>query len=185
MSVDEPDVSAGTEETQPAAETARRSVEWPKVIAFGVLPAAALVLGGLAGFLKWQDSSRRDAEIAAAQSMITARETTSAILSYNADTVDKELNGARDRLTGPFLEEYTKLVNDVVIPGAKEKKISSVAQVPAAASVSADVSHAVALVFVDQTVTVGGGAPTNSASSVKVTLDKVDGRWLVSGFDPV
>jgi Mce-associated membrane protein len=32
---------------------------------------------------------------------------------------------------------------------------------------------------------VGQDAPTNSASSVRVTLDKIDGRWLISGFDPV
>jgi Mce-associated membrane protein len=43
----------------------------------------------------------------------------------------------------------------------------------------------VVLLFVDQTVTVGQGAPTNTASSVRVTLDKVDGRWLISQFDPV
>ena len=64
-----------------------------------------------------------------------------------AGTVDKELNAARERLTGSFLDAYTKLVNDVVIPGSRDKKISAVAQVPAAASVSATSDHAVALVF--------------------------------------
>ena len=59
------------------------------------------------------------------------------------------------------------------------------AQVSAAASVSATAHHAVALVFVDQTVTIDGGAPSGTASSVRVTLDQVDDRWLVSGFDPV
>ena len=57
--------------------------------------------------------------------------------------------------------------------------------VPAAASASADRQRAVVLVFVNQTVTVGGGAPTETLSSVKVTLEKVGERWLVSGFDPV
>jgi Mce-associated membrane protein len=51
--------------------------------------------------------------------------------------------------------------------------------------VSATSDHAVVLVFVDQTVTVGRDAPSNTASSVRVTLDKVKGRWLVSGFDPI
>ena len=58
-------------------------------------------------------------------------------------------------------------------------------KVAAAASVSAVAEHAVALVFVNQTVVVGGGAPSGTASSVRVTLDKVGDRWLVSGFDPV
>ena len=80
---------------------------------------------------------------------------------------------ARDRLTGEFRDQYTSLINDVVIPGAKEKQISAVANVPEAASVSANPGHAVVLVFVNQTVVVGTGAPTDTASSVRITLDKV------------
>jgi Mce-associated membrane protein len=51
--------------------------------------------------------------------------------------------------------------------------------------VSATGKHAVVLVFVDQTTTIGNDAPTQSTSSVRVSLDKVGGRWLVSQFDPV
>ena len=152
---------------------------------FVVLPAVALALGALAGYLNWQNSTERLSTIAATQSVAAARDAASAILSYNTDTVERDLNAARDRLTGSFLAEFTKLVNEVVIPGSKEKKISAVAQVPAAASVSATANHAVALVFVDQAVTIGKDAPTNTASSVRVTLDKVGDRWLVSGFEPV
>jgi len=57
--------------------------------------------------------------------------------------------------------------------------------VPAAASVSATANHAVTLLFVNQTAVVDKDPPTDSLSSVRVTLDKVDGRWLISGFDPV
>lgn len=152
---------------------------------FVVLPALALALGALAGYLNWQNSTERLATIAATQSVRAARDAATAMLSYKTDTVERDLNAARDRLTGSFLAEFTKLVNEVVIPGSKEKKISAVAQVPAAASVSATPNHAVALVFVDQAVTIGKDAPTNTASSVRVTMDLVDGRWLVSGFDPV
>lgn len=73
----------------------------------------------------------------------------------------------------------------MVIPGAKEKNIAAVASVPAAASVSASPTEAVALLFVNQTVTVGQDPPTDTASSVRVTLEKVDDRWLISEFDPV
>jgi Mce-associated membrane protein len=72
-----------------------------------------------------------------------------------------------------------------VIPGAKEKRISAVASVPAAASVSADPNHAVVLVFVNQTVVVGQDAPTDTASSVRVTLEKIGDHWLIAKFDPV
>jgi Mce-associated membrane protein len=43
----------------------------------------------------------------------------------------------------------------------------------------------VVLVFVNQTVIVGQDAPTDTASAVRVTLDKVGDRWLISSFDPV
>jgi len=88
-------------------------------------------------------------------------------------------------LTGEFRDSYTSLTNDVVIPGAKEKQISAVASVPAAASVSATATEAVVLVFVNQTVIVGQDAPTDTASSVRVSLEKVSDSWLISKFDPV
>jgi Mce-associated membrane protein len=170
---DEPPTSAG------------RRIRWSRVIAYGVLPGVALLLASAAGFLKWQDVSARDAAVARAESVQAATDSTIALLSYRADTVQKDLEAARGRLTGTFLNAYTSLTNDVVIPGAKQKQISAVATVPAAASTSATENHAVVLLFVNQTVIVGQDAPTNTASSVRVTLDKVGGRWLISQFDPV
>jgi Mce-associated membrane protein len=154
-------------------------------VAFGVLPIVALLLAAGAGYLRWADSSRRDANTARIESVQAAKDSTVALLSYKPDTVEKDLGAARDRLTGSFLDAYTQLINSVVIPGAKEKKISALAAVPAAASVSAKPDHAVVLLFVDQTVVVGTDAPTNTASSVRVTLEKVKDRWLISGFDPI
>jgi Mce-associated membrane protein len=107
------------------------------------------------------------------------------MLSYKPDSVDKDLTTARDRLNGTFRDSYTQLIHDVVIPGAKQKQILAKATVPAAASVSANEKHAVVLVFVNQTITVGNDPPTDTASSVRVTLDKVGGHWLISQFDPV
>jgi Mce-associated membrane protein len=176
------------EDSEPAA--ANRRIDWSRVVAYGVLPAVALLLAMAAGYLKWEDNSARDTDITSAQSpaseaMRTAKDSTIAMLSYKPDTVDKQLNDARNLLTGEFRDSYTSLINDVVIPGAKQKQISAVASVPALASVSADPNHAVVLVFVNQTVVVGQSAPTDTASSVRVTMEKVGGRWLIAKFDPV
>jgi Mce-associated membrane protein len=138
-----------------------------------------------AGFLKWQHSSVRDAEVVRMESVQAAKTSTVAMLSYKPDTVEQQLGAARDLLAGEFRDSYSSLTNDVVIPGAKEKQISATATVPAAASVSAEPNHAVVLVFVNQTVVMGDGAPTDTASTVRVGLDKIDGRWLISKFDPV
>lgn len=156
-----------------------------RTLTFGVLPALVLLLGAGAGLLRWQDVSYRAIDTDRTESVAAARSATEAVLSYKTGSVEQDLGAARDRLTGSFLDSFTDLINKVVIPGAREKKISAAAKVSAAASVSAAAKHAVALVFVNQTVVTGGGAPSGSASSVRVTLDKVDDRWLVSGFDPV
>lgn len=164
--------------------TARR-IRWPQAIVFVVLPVLALLLASAAGFLKWQDGSAREAGVARAESVRAATDSTIALLSYKPDTVEKDLDAARSRLTGSFLNAYRSLTHDVVIPGAKQKQISAIATVPAAASTSATENHAVVLLFVNQSVIIGQDAPTSTASSVRVTLDKVGGRWLISQFDPV
>lgn len=56
---------------------------------------------------------------------------------------------------------------------------------PAAASIEATDKHAVVLVFVDQTTIVGTDPPTQTTSTVKVTLDKIGKQWLVSDFTPL
>ncbi|HTQ21902.1 hypothetical protein [Mycobacterium sp.] len=160
-------------------------MSWSRAIAFGVLPALALVLAPVVGLLKWQDGSVGDAAVARAESVRAATDGTIALLSYRADTVQSDLDAARGRLTGTFLQAYTTLTHDVVIPGAKKKQISAVATVPAAASTSVSANHAVVLVFVNQTIVVGQEAPTSSSSGVRVGLDRIGGRWLISQFDPI
>ncbi len=156
-----------------------------RVLAYGVLPGLALLLALAAGFLKGQSPSGTDLDPGDTAAIQAARESTAALLSYRPGTVERDLDAARDRLTGGFKESYTSLTRDLVIPGAKQKQVSAVATVQAAAPVSAKPNHAVVLVFVSQTTTEGSGAPAVTASSLRVTLDKIDGRWLISGFDPV
>lgn len=151
----------------------------------GVSGGAVVALGAVSGLLCWQDAVQRAADTARHDSLNAARDATVAMLSYHADTVEQDLMAARDRLTGGFVDSYTELVNTVVIPGAKEKAVSAEARVAAATPVGASTDHAVALLFVNQTVTVGSDAPTETASSVRVTLERVGRRWLVSDFAPV
>lgn len=162
-----------------------RRISWIRVLAYGILPGLAFVLALGSGYLRWLDSSVRDSQLARIESVRSATDSTIALLSYSPDTVEKDLGAARDRLNGNFKDAYTSLTHDVVIPGSKQKHISAVATVPAAASVSATENHAVVTVFVDQTLIIGNDAPTDTASSVRVTLDKIHGRWLISEFDPI
>jgi Mce-associated membrane protein len=179
-----------TEAAEAAADAAAAPVErgsrfsWTRLLVVA-LPALALIIALGVAYLKWLDGTARESRTAAEASVRAASESTIAILSYKPETVDRDLKAAAERLTAGFRQQYTQLVNDVVAPGAKQQHIAAVATVPAAASVSATGKHAVVLVFVDQTTTIGNDAPTQTTSSVRVSLEKVDGRWLISQFDPV
>jgi Mce-associated membrane protein len=162
-----------------------RRPSWLRVMAFGVLPAVALVLAGAAALFHWQDLRASDDVTAGIESVQAARDGTIALLSYTPEHVDTQLSAARNLLTGQFKDSYTSLTNDVVIPGSKQKQISAAATVSAAAPMSANSDHAVALVLVNQSVVVGKDAPSTTASSIKVTMDKIGNHWLISGFDPI
>lgn len=177
--------SSSSDGADPAEKPQGRAGGGLRILAFGVLPAVALVLALGVGYLKWLEGNATGSAAARAESIQAATDTTVAMLSYRPDSVEQDLATAQDRLTGPFRDSYGELINDVVIPGAKQQNISAVATVPAAAAVSATPDQAVVIVFVNQTTIIGNDAPTNSASSVRVTLDKVGSQWLVSDFTPV
>ena len=176
---------AGEPDTDERPPSPRRRVRFSRMIAYGLLPALALLIASAAGYLKWQDATLRQDRAAHPPSVQAAVDGTVALLSYRPETVERDLEAAKSRLTGNFLDAYTSLTRDVVIPGAKQKQISATATVAAAALTSATATHAAVLLFIDQTVIVGKTAPTSTASSVRVTVDKIDGRWLISQFDPV
>lgn len=167
--------------TKPSVAAHRAT--WSRMLIYGLYPGLALILVLAVGLLKWQDATSREADIARNESVRAAKTSAVALLSFQFGTVDKDVEAARDRLTGQFRDTYTQVTNDVLIPNAKQQRVSAVANVAAAASESATHDHAVTLVFVDQTVTAAGSPPANTTTGIRVTLDKVGDRWLVSGWD--
>jgi Mce-associated membrane protein len=153
-------------------------------VSFGVVPVLAIALALGVAYLKYTDSTAQAAEQARVESLVAAKDSTVAMLSYTPDTADKDLTAARDRLTGTFRDSYSSLIHDVVIPAATQQKLSATATVPAAASIYANPDHAVVLVYVNQAITMGADAPTQTNSVVQVTLDRSGNQWLISGFDP-
>ncbi len=124
---------------------------------------------------------------AAAQTALTAaQDGTVAVLSYGPDTLDKDLATAKSHLTGEFLKYYDGFTNDVVRPAVQQKGVKTEAKVVNSAVSEIHPDKAVVLVFVNQmTMSKDRADPSMTASSVRVTLDKVDGNWLISSFDPV
>ncbi|WP_036368269.1 hypothetical protein [Mycolicibacterium austroafricanum] len=187
LQVDSPD-SKSERETTGSVDTTQgdphKAFSWSTLIVFVVVPLIVLGLAAGAGYLKYRNVVAQGVDTARAQSVQAATEASIAMLSYSPDNVEATLHGAEDLLTGSFRDSYRSLIDDVVIPGAQQKKISATASVPAAASITATDTHATVMVFVNQSIIVGADAPTDTASAVEVTLDKIGQRWLVSGFEP-
>ncbi len=158
---------------------------WPRLFAYVLLPTLIALLGAGAGLLTWEVVSAHFVRLARAESVRAATDGAVALLTYRPDTVDKDLSAARERLTGAFKDSYTMFTRQEVIPDARAKHTSSVVTVPAAASVQATIDHAVVMLFVNQTFLNDSDPPTSSASDVRVTLEKVGRRWLISEFTPV
>lgn len=176
-------LEAPDDEIEVAPVPVRR--DWSRIVGLGVVPAMIAIAVGAAGYLKWSIGETDSAETARIEAARAATDGTIAMLSYQPQTVEEALHSARDRMSGPFRDSYSELVDRTVIPGAREKKVSAVVDIPAAATISATAGEAEVLVFVNQTTTVGDGAPTSTASSVKVTLVRTDSEWLISDFTPV
>jgi Mce-associated membrane protein len=163
---------------------ARRATWWTLIVALVLAIAATATLGG------WQAVKGRDldtADSAAARQAVldTVRSAVPKLLSYTPDNVEATLNAATSLLTGSFRDSYSNLVDSVVIPGAKQKNITAVAQVPAASVESLTSDKASMIVFVNQQTSVPPAAPTTTASSVRVGLQKINGAWLIDAFDPL
>ncbi|MDH6194572.1 Mce-associated membrane protein [Mycobacterium frederiksbergense] len=124
---------------------------------------------------------------AASQTVVdAATDGTVALLTYAPDTLDKDFTAAKSHLTGDFLSYYKQFTEDIVAPAAKEKSVKTTATVVRAAVSEIHPESAVVLVFVNQATT-SAQNPNGSftASSVKVGMNKIDGKWLISSFDPI
>ncbi|MBX7434996.1 hypothetical protein JDV09_23285 [Mycobacterium sp. Y57] len=175
-----------TETAGPSAPTAgRRTAANVAVIA---LVVALLASAGLAGWLFFGPHRTDQAiDAAAADVALEAAKTgTAALLSYSPESLDEDFATAKSHLTGDFLDYYTDFTEKVVKPAAQEKAVNTSAKIVLGAVSQLQPDSAEVLLFVNQ-ITMSKENPDGAfaASSVKVGLQKIDGNWLISSFDPV
>jgi Mce-associated membrane protein len=152
------------------------------------LAVALIVAAGLASwmffFVYQPDRATNDA--AAESAVKAASDGTVALLSYAPESLDKDFAAAKSKLTGSFLSYYTQFTEQIVTPAAKQKAVKTQAAVVRAAVSEIHPNSVVVLVFINQT-TESKDRPDASFinSAVRVTMQKVNGGWLISSFDPV
>lgn len=126
------------------------------------------------------DGAAGEAAVAAASSA------TATLLTYAPETIDADLASARELMTGEFATYYGGFTAEVVAPAAREKGVKAEAAVIDSALMELHPDRAKVLVFLkQQTASRERPEAAVTASSVAVTVTKVDGKWLVSAFDPV
>jgi len=107
-----------------------------------------------------------------------------ALLSYSPATLDRDFANARSRLTEDYLAYYQRFADQIVGPSAQRGQVTTSATVVKAAVSELHPSSAVVLVFVKQkTTSKEKPEPVLTSSSIRVTLTKVSGSWLIEKFD--
>jgi Mce-associated membrane protein len=153
-----------------------------------ILLAASVIaaVGLAAGVFFFQYRPDRQIDDAAAQRAIrAASDGAVAVLSYSSDSLDRDFADAKSHLTGEFLAYYDKFTNEIVAPAVRGKHLTQTAAVVRAAVSELHPDSAVVLVFLNETTTTKDKAqPLTTPSSVRITLAKVNGSWLISKLDP-
>jgi Mce-associated membrane protein len=164
--------------------TARSLKNWRSIL----LVAAVIAAMGLAvGYFFFQYRPDRQLDDAAAHRAIqAASDGAVASLSYSTDHMDRDFANAKSHLTGEFLAYYDTFTKQVVAPAVQQKQITQTATVVRAAVSELHPDSAVVLVFLNETTTgKDKPQPLTTPSSVRITLTKVNGSWLISKLDPV
>lgn len=157
----------------------------PRRVAAAIL--VVLLLAVVAGdvVLTLRSRDRHGLEEARASAIAAAGERLPVLLSYDARDLDDDLAAAIASATGPFREDYRRILETVVRPNARSGTVSTTAVVDGLAVVDGDADRVVVLAFLTQTTTARGREPDVSQSRVEATMQRVGDDWLIAGLEPV
>jgi Mce-associated membrane protein len=143
-------------------------------------------VGFAGGLFFFQYRPDRQIDDAAAHAAIrAAADGAVASLSYSPDNMDRDFANAKSHLTGEFLAYYNTFTEQIVAPMVQQKHITQTATIVRAAVSELYPDSAVVLVFLNEsTSSKDKPQPLATPSSVRITLTKVDGSWLISKLDP-
>lgn len=139
----------------------------------------AVVLAG-AGYEGWLLFQHHQNDVASAQALDAAKKYILALTSVDTNAIDRNFAEVLDGSTGEFKDMYTKSsaqLRQTLI----DNKAAAHGSVVDAAVQSATEGKVDVVLFIDQSVSNGAApAPQVDRSRVKMTMEKVDDRWLAS-----
>jgi Mce-associated membrane protein len=174
--VPEPEpVAAGTPERK------RRPVPGWLLVGVGVV---ALLMAGAAVVVAVTVPSDQSVDQASGAARAAAERAIVPILSYDAAHLDESKAAAEGSLTGGYRKEYAKLFDGVIAANAPSTGTVVEADLVSSGVVRADDDRVQVFLLVDQSRTnKAEKKPVVYKNWVTVTMEKVDGDWLVSGLD--
>ncbi|HEX5142659.1 MAG TPA: DUF3329 domain-containing protein [Mycobacterium sp.] len=159
--------------TQAESRRPRRLLTW----VLPVLLVAALAGAGYLGWLQWQT---RQVAQASAQAQAAAVAYAQVLTSIDSNKVDENFQQVLDGATGEFKDMYSKSsvqLRQLLI----DNKATAHGAVQESAVQSATKDKVVVLLFVDQSVQNSQVPdPRIDRSRIKMTMEKVDGKWRAS-----
>lgn len=169
------DVLDAADDSQPDTRKARRI----KATRCAAAITLAVALSG-AGYEGWLLFQHHQKDVAAEQALAAAKKYILTLTSVDTNAIDKNFTDVLDGSTGEFKDMYTKSsaqLRQTLI----DNKAAAHGSVVDAAVQSATEDKVDVVLFVDQSVSNGSApAPQVDRSRVKMTMEKVDGRWLAS-----
>lgn len=180
------DADAESDSAAPGDEDDKDSAErpsWIRYAAFGAIAAVlvgALVFSGIFGWKVWQ---QHQIDAAGEQALSVAIPYTETLTSIDSNDIDesfrKILNGATGDLKKDFTPASVQLRQLLL-----DNKASSHGKVVNSAIQFKSTDKVVLLMMVDQSITnTQRPDPRVDKSRMKITMEKIDGRWLASKLE--
>jgi Mce-associated membrane protein len=138
------------------------------------------VLAG-AGYEGWLLYQRHEKDVAAQQALAAAEKFVVTLTSVDSNTLDKHVADVLDGSTGEFSEKYAKTAGGQHHQRVVDNRVTTHGRVVESAVKSVGTNKVKVLLMVDQSVcSLATPEPQIDRSRIKMTMQKVGGRWLVS-----
>ncbi|MGB0964494.1 MAG: Mce protein [Mycobacterium sp.] len=180
--VENGDAESGEAATEAATETtdAETGHAWKRSARIGLVAAVYLGAFGLAGILGWKLWEQHTLDNAAGDAQQTAINYAQVLTSIDSNNLDENFAAVLNGATGDFKDMYTKdsmELRQLLV----DNKATAHGVVIDSAIQSESKDKVTVLLLVDQTVTNTARPDARSDSSrMKITMEKVDNRWLAS-----
>lgn len=154
-----------------------------------VLLAVALVVLALTGagavsVLGFSTVDEVRKEQAGRDALAAVLDLTPKLLNFDYRTIDADMARAQSVTTGEYWSQNS--LGQTLKPAVVEQQGSTNTVVRSGGVADAQPDRVVVLVFLNQTTTGKGlSAPRVDSRAARVTAERVDGAWLLAGFEPL